>query len=362
MAQAISPILFPPLLLATDGSQSARAAQRLLYPIAQTLQVQCLSSDQPTVTVLTIQPRQSSRSKRLAKTTASQRQQGSESGSEVEPPLSATAATQNQSLAESPGHLAAEIRTEFPPTITVSVQVRRGRPATEILNYARTVQAGLIAVGQRGIGGMREMLLGSVSAVVARYAPCSVLIARGASDAQAEPALRHVLLLVNDMTATRNAIAVIHQLGSIGIDQVTLLCVQPPLNASYLFGPFVTPTPSWQLNQSLQEAQREQGEDKLRQAKAGLDGASLEVQTLLQIGEAGSVTCQVAQQQQVDLIILGSQVERRSLLSPLQNLRPHRQALKAAEPPPPLKNTRLSATEDYVIHHAPCPVLLCRAG
>lgn len=363
MAQATPPVLFPPLLLATDGSQSARAAQRLLYPIAQTLQDQYPSSDQSTVTVLTIQPRRSSRSNRLTKSPA-QRLHQSEPASEAEPPFNTTAVTQGRSPTEDPGRLTADIRAEFPATITVSVQVRRGRPATEILNYARTAQAGLIAVGQRGIGGVREMLLGSISAVIARYAPCSVLIARGGpTRADAAPTLQHVLLLVNDDTAAvRKTIAVVHQLLPIGIRRVTLLCVQPPLNAGYLFGPFVTPTPSWQLNQSLQEAQKEQGEDKLRQAKAGLDGTPLEVQTLLQIGEAGPAVCQVAQQQQVDLIILGSQVERRSLLSPLQTLRPPRQSPKAEARSAPLRNTRLSGVEDYVIHHAPCPVLLCRAG
>jgi nucleotide-binding universal stress UspA family protein len=58
--------------------------------------------------------------------------------------------------------------------------VRRGHAAQEILRAAKELSAGLIVVGDRGISGIREFLLGSVSGRILRYAPCSVLIARGA--------------------------------------------------------------------------------------------------------------------------------------------------------------------------------------
>jgi nucleotide-binding universal stress UspA family protein len=58
--------------------------------------------------------------------------------------------------------------------------VRRGHAAQEILRAAKELSAGLIVVGDRGKSGIREFLLGSVSGLILRYAPCSVLIARGA--------------------------------------------------------------------------------------------------------------------------------------------------------------------------------------
>jgi nucleotide-binding universal stress UspA family protein len=58
--------------------------------------------------------------------------------------------------------------------------VRRGHAAQEILRAAKEISAGLIVVGDRGRTGIREFLLGSVSGRVLRYAPCSVLVARGA--------------------------------------------------------------------------------------------------------------------------------------------------------------------------------------
>ncbi|UBF29009.1 universal stress protein [Kovacikia minuta CCNUW1] len=382
MIQVNSPVLFPPLLLATDGSSSARLAQKLLYPIAQTLQDQRASNGRSLVTVLTVQPRQSSRSNQLLKKIRRLPDQASdpELPAQTEPmtlPERLDSISESH-LSPSPTHLIDLFHTDFPADFPVSVEVRRGRPAIEILNYARTIRAGLIAVGSRGTSGVRELLLGSVSAVVARYAPCSVLVARGATtETSAEPSLNHVLLVVGTSQGTQQAIAATRQLISAGVHRVTILCPQTALNAEYLFGPFVAPTPSWQLNQSLQEARREQGEALLHQAKTALNLPNLEIQTLLQTSEPGPLICQVAQQQQIDLIILGSDASRRtifnipqlgrnrssggeSLLDPLHPLRKQKGQEDGNNHLPALRNARLSTTEDYTIHHAPCPVLLCR--
>jgi len=380
VAQVTSPVLSPPFLLATDGSPSARLAQKLLCLIAQALQPEESSNGRTVIVVLIVQPRQSSRSNRLIKRirrplgpSPETNQQGT-SNLEVDvvPP------SDDQSL-QTEDELKNLIHTNFSSDFPASVEIRRGRPATEILNYARTIRTGLIAVGSRGAGGVRELLLGSVSAVVARYAPCSVLVARSRTvEPPEEPTLKHVLLVVNEFQGTQQAIAMTRQLIPAGVQEITILCAQPPLNAEYLFGPFVTPTPSWQLNRSLQEARREQGEQLLQQAQRSLNLPSLTIQRLLQTGEPGSLICQVAQQQEVDLIILGSDANRRtlfgiaalgrslsssreSLLSPLQNIRKQKRAEgETVEQLPALRNTRLSITEDYTIHHAPCPVLLCR--
>lgn len=360
MTQAISQVLPLPFLLATDGSPSAWLAQRLLYPIAQAAQQE--TSETATITILIVQPRRSSRSQRqLRARRATPPPTEAIAPSELSPAQTVEVVTQATELAESPEQLATRIQADFPTHLVTALQIRRGKPATEILNCARLLQTGLIAVGHRGSGGVRERLLGSVSSVIARYAPCSVLIARNsASTDQNEPHLNHVLLVVDGSPASRSAIAAAQQLLAAGIRQLTVLCVQPPLNANYLFGPFVTPTPSWQLNQSLQAAQKEQGEQILQQASKQFNPSELKIQTLLQIGEPGPLICQTAHQHQADLVLLGSGSARRSLLAPLQSLRRHRS--QSSQRPAPLRNTRLSATEDYTIHHAPCPVLLCRTA
>ncbi|MDX2239364.1 MAG: universal stress protein [Leptolyngbyaceae cyanobacterium bins.302] len=364
MTQLPSPALSPPLLLATDGSPSARMAQTLMQSIA-TLFVQTQDENSEILVVVTVQPRPSKRLKRSSKKIAPA---PSESGLEVVSVEVEGAAAPSSPSGRSQGglslgQLSELVATNFPPNFPLSLQVRQGRPATEILNCARSVDAGLIAIGHRGVGGVRELLLGSVSTAIARYAPCSVLVARTRADLPAPASLNHALLVVDGSLAARQTLAIARQLAPAGIQTVTLLHIQPPLNASYLVTPFVSRTSSWQLNQSLQDAHREQGEQILQKAAATLNNVSnLTVQTRLHTGDAGPSICQVAQEVGANLIILGSDSTRRSLLSPLQAVRlPRRKQSAANSTRPVLRNTRLSVTDDYVIHYAPCPVLLCRA-
>lgn len=280
-----------------------------------------------------------------------------ESSSQAAAAAAETAATDTPSpksiapIPDLPPALAA-LQTELEQTasaIAASLVSVQGRPATEILKQASQSQAGLIALGCHGTGGAREMLVGSVSAEIARYADSHVLIARSAEpEHPVQPNWQHVLLVVTGELATQSAIALTRQLVPVGIQQLTVLCVQPPLTSHYLFGPFATPNPSWQLTQSLQAAQREQSEAILQQAKLALSDLDLELEMLVQTGEPGSLICQVAEQRQANLIIIGSDVNPKRSKSPPAGSIGRRRLL------------RLTATADYVIHHASCPVLLSR--
>ena len=56
--------------------------------------------------------------------------------------------------------------------------LRVGRPDQEIVALAEEIGAGLLVVGSRGLGGIRRLLMGSVSDSVVRHAHCPVLIVR----------------------------------------------------------------------------------------------------------------------------------------------------------------------------------------
>jgi len=357
-------VLQSPLLLATDGSDSARVAQALVRPIADFLWHEMRVNNPQAegldvLTVVTVQPRvrqRGWRSKNLEPTQAP-----------VTNSIDLTkASTQTTGQTQQDNGLSLEqltqlVQADFGKDFPVSLLVRQGRPAIEILNCARMIQAGLIAIGHRGTGGVRELLLGSVSTAIARYAPCNVLLARSQSSQEAV-SLHHVLLLVDDNVS--NALALLRQLAPVGIQTVTLLHVQAPLNASYQVAPFISRTSSQQLSQSLRAAQQEQGEQILQRAARKMAASGVSVQTLLQVGDVGPTLCRIAMEIGVDLIVLGSDARRRSLLSPLQTIRQSRQETTTnsdSQEARPLRNTRLSVTEDYVIHYAPCAVLLCRA-
>jgi len=58
-------------------------------------------------------------------------------------------------------------------------RVVEGDPREEIVAAAREWGADLIVLGARGLGAIKEFLLGSVSLWVARHAPCPVLVCKG---------------------------------------------------------------------------------------------------------------------------------------------------------------------------------------
>jgi universal stress protein A len=56
-----------------------------------------------------------------------------------------------------------------------------GHAATEIVKYAKSVDAGLIVMTTHGYSGMKHMMLGSTTEDVLRHAGCPVLSIRGDS-------------------------------------------------------------------------------------------------------------------------------------------------------------------------------------
>jgi nucleotide-binding universal stress UspA family protein len=67
------------------------------------------------------------------------------------------------------------------PELDVSVEVLRGRPASAIVDAARSWNADCIVLGSRGHGTIESMVLGSVSAEVVDHAQVPVLVARDRS-------------------------------------------------------------------------------------------------------------------------------------------------------------------------------------
>ena len=56
--------------------------------------------------------------------------------------------------------------------------LRMGRPDAEIIALAEEIEAGLLVMGSRGLGGIRRALMGSISGSVVRHTHCPVLVVR----------------------------------------------------------------------------------------------------------------------------------------------------------------------------------------
>jgi nucleotide-binding universal stress UspA family protein len=71
---------------------------------------------------------------------------------------------------------------------------RLARPDRGILAIGEDVDAGLIVLGSRGLGGVRRALMGSVSNSVVRHAHCPVLVVRKEDNSDQEETDHEMLL------------------------------------------------------------------------------------------------------------------------------------------------------------------------
>lgn len=71
-----------------------------------------------------------------------------------------------------------ETAAERDRDIEVTTEIREGRPAAEISEYAREIDADVVATGTRGRHGENRFLIGSVAERVVRTCPVSVLTVR----------------------------------------------------------------------------------------------------------------------------------------------------------------------------------------
>jgi nucleotide-binding universal stress UspA family protein len=113
-------------------------------------------------------------------------------------------------------------RSMVPPTVKTQIDSRKGNVVAEIVGAAEETDAELIVMGTHGRGPLPQLLLGSTTEGVARWAPCPVLTVRqpckpgypfrrilAAVDAS-EPALAALALALGMAHETDAAIAVVH--------------------------------------------------------------------------------------------------------------------------------------------------------
>ncbi|HJT47436.1 MAG TPA: universal stress protein [Nitrososphaeraceae archaeon] len=62
--------------------------------------------------------------------------------------------------------------------LLVESEVLHGSPASKISEFAKSVSADLIIIGNKSTSGFKRIFLGSVSEAVSHNAPCSVLIVK----------------------------------------------------------------------------------------------------------------------------------------------------------------------------------------
>jgi nucleotide-binding universal stress UspA family protein len=218
----------------------------------------------------------------------------------------------------------------------VQVRVRSQNPAAAILEEAQEAGTDLIVVGSHGKGAVQRFLIGSVSERVARYAPCSVLVVRGVTPEEAAPP-RRVLAAVDGQEASEHALEVLARLPLPAEAELRVIHALH-LGSTALPSPLVPGLLAASMIERYDQEYRALGERIVRHARELLDHAGRAATTELRWGPVASEIVAAAQEWQADLIAVGA--ANRSALS----------------------RFLLGSVSIGVLHHAPCSVLVARTA
>jgi nucleotide-binding universal stress UspA family protein len=202
-----------------------------------------------------------------------------------------------------------------------------------ILNVAEREQVDLIVIGSRGLTGIKELFLGSVSQGVLHHAHCPVLIACGAGDLCEESGFQHILLAADGSEGAHKAAIAAVNLCQKFAGTLTVLNAFEPLPSLVNIpddgsDPVADPAPDLYSRQVLNRVRKDV------ECTAQETGVTCTFRQ--ERGRAEETILRFAREQGSDLIVMGS----RGLGG--------------------FKRLLLGSVSNHVAHHAPCPVLIVR--
>ena len=201
-----------------------------------------------------------------------------------------------------------------------------------LADKARDVDADLIIVGNRGRGGIRTMLLGSVSAEVVDSAPCPVLVARGTQ-------LRRILL-ANDGSqlarAAQETLAAWPVLADVPVEVMSVAHGHHPWEES-ITSSSKEPWPA--TPPTVESAAETEHAEIARRSAERLGGCGREVSWSVGAGDPARVLVEEAEAKGIDLIVLGTHgrtgLDRLMLGSVARNVLTHAHCSVLIVPPLP---------------------------
>lgn len=184
------------------------------------------------------------------------------------------------------------------PGVAVRHSLLFGDPAHEIIREAQATGADLIVLGTHGRTGLTGVLLGSVAVNVAKHARHPVLVVRGAA-----PGLRRVILAVDSAEHSKQAAKLLARLPLPSETQVTVCHVVRP------YTPFMELdyTPSvWEAVSGVRRQQVLDAEQLTGSVAAELKQLGLLADGVVREGDPADELTQLAAEQGADLIVAGA--------------------------------------------------------
>lgn len=180
------------------------------------------------------------------------------------------------------------------PGQRVETRVRVGAPPAEILAAAEAGDYDLVVVGAHEPTGLKEHLLGSVTAQTIRQAPISVLVAR-----EVRPSLKRILICTGGTDVADKAVETGAWLAQAADARASLLHVVTPVASMY--------TGLGEIDEGLSELLQTETPvaRHLRHGAEILDGRQVDAELKLRYGVAADEIVREAREGDYDLIMMG---------------------------------------------------------
>ena len=213
-----------------------------------------------------------------------------------------------------------------------------GHPVEAILRVAEREEADLIVVGSRGLRGVKELFLGSVSSAVMHHARCPVLIVRGGHVPTGAAAFQEIVLASDGSERAQKATQVAVDMAKKFATSLTVLNVSVDLSSLMLPGEEEAVKREEAIfNQSIPDlyASRVLGLVRRKVGEVAKE-AGVYCSYVQKRGHPYEVIVRFAEEHGSDLVVVGS-----------RGLGGFEQML-------------VGSVSNYVAHHASCPVLIVR--
>ncbi len=218
-----------------------------------------------------------------------------------------------------------KLRTRLSANVRVDLEVREGRPATEICRVAAETKSNFIFITCHGRKGVKRMMMGSTAEEVVHNAPCSVLILKTVAGKSALPLrIERLAVAFDESESSRAALALALRFMRHSVSLLDLISAVEPIT---LLAPEMAMISD---RERVEEAQ-------VRLEKVCRDiPAAIPIQTNLRLGKPWRVIQEVVAENHCDLLIIGAH----------EYWRPG--------------DWILGTTAEKVVRHAACPVLVVR--
>jgi nucleotide-binding universal stress UspA family protein len=211
------------------------------------------------------------------------------------------------------------------PVNQVTTLVEEGEPKTTVLNKAKEIDADLIIMGSRGLGKLQSILSNSVSQYVFQLTERSMLLVK---DDIYVKRLKRVMVALDKSPAAQYALDLaIFLLQGYTDGEIFLTRINPDLSS----------------NATLSKEEME-NDSLLATAAAKVKRMGLDYRCILKGGKPAQQICALAEENNIDLLLLGSPERRPSIAKSL----------------PDIDRLLGSSLSDYIRIKAECPVLLAR--